>query len=159
MAGRTHGVQALPITFGHKCAVWLDEVGRHHERLQECAPRVLVGMVAGAVGSQGQSLGPQADERWRSCTLDKLGLGAPAISWAPARDRFAEYANLLAMLGGTLVQDRQRAVQPAAQRVRRGGGRPSAKASSVRRPCRTSATPPRPRTWPAWRARCATTPR
>src|SRR5262249_6074212 len=23
MAGRTHAVQALPITFGHKCAVWL----------------------------------------------------------------------------------------------------------------------------------------
>ena len=25
MPGRTHGVQALPITFGHKCAIWLRE--------------------------------------------------------------------------------------------------------------------------------------
>ena len=33
MVGRTHGVQALPITFGHKCAVWLSEMGRHYERL------------------------------------------------------------------------------------------------------------------------------
>lgn len=100
MAGRTHGVQALPITFGHKCAIWLDELGRHHERFVQAAPRVLVGMLAGAVGSQA-SLGPQAEELERR-TLAKLGLDAPAISWAPARDRFAEYANLLAMLGATL---------------------------------------------------------
>lgn len=61
MAGRTHGVQALPITFGHKCAVWLDELARHHARLKECETRVLVGMVVGAVGSQA-SLGEQAAE-------------------------------------------------------------------------------------------------
>lgn len=100
MAGRTHGVQALPITFGHKCAVWLDELGRHHERLVQAAPRVLVGMLAGAVGSQA-SLGPKA-EQLEHLMLTKLGLGTPAISWAPARDRFTEYANLLAMLGATL---------------------------------------------------------
>lgn len=100
MAGRTHGVQALPITFGHKCAVWLDEMGRHHERLVQAAPRVLVGMLAGAVGSQA-SLGPRAIEL-EERMLKKLGLGVPAISWAPARDRFAEYTNVLAMVGGTL---------------------------------------------------------
>jgi adenylosuccinate lyase len=93
-------VQALPITFGHKCAVWLDELSRHHERLKECEPRVLVGMVVGAVGSQA-SLGEQAEEVERR-TLAKLGLAAPSISWAPARDRFTEYALLLAMLGATL---------------------------------------------------------
>ncbi|CAB3731606.1 adenylosuccinate lyase [Achromobacter piechaudii] len=100
MAGRTHGVQALPITFGHKCAVWLDELSRHHARLKECEARVMVGMVAGAVGSQA-SLGEQAEEVERR-TLAKLGLDAPAVSWAPARDRYTEYALLLAMLGATL---------------------------------------------------------
>lgn len=100
MAGRTHGVQALPITFGHKCALWLDELGRHHERLMQAAPRVLVGMLAGAVGSQA-SLGEKAPQLER-LMLDKLGLGSPAISWAPARDRFAEYSTLLAMVGATL---------------------------------------------------------
>ena len=100
MAGRTHGVQALPITFGHKCALWLDELGRHHERLVQAAPRVLVGMLAGAVGSQA-SLGPKAREL-QDRVMARLGLGAPAISWAPARDRFTEYANLLAMIGATL---------------------------------------------------------
>lgn len=100
MAGRTHGVQALPITFGHKCALWLDELGRHHERLVQAAPRVLVGMLAGAVGSQA-SLGPKAIEL-EALVLKKLGLGVPMISWAPARDRFTEYTSLLAMVGSTL---------------------------------------------------------
>ncbi|CAM3664227.1 adenylosuccinate lyase [Bordetella sputigena] len=100
MVGRTHGVQALPITFGHKCAIWLDEMGRHYQRLKECEPRVLVGMLAGAVGSQA-SLGDQAAEV-ESRTLAKLGLATPAVSWAPARDRFTEYAMLLAMIGATL---------------------------------------------------------
>jgi len=100
MAGRTHGVQALPITFGHKCAIWLDEIERHQQRLTECEPRVMVGMVVGAVGSQA-SLGDQAAEVERR-TLQRLGLGVPSISWAPARDRFTEYALLLAMVGATL---------------------------------------------------------
>src|SRR6202158_3781281 len=51
MAGRTHGQQALPITFGYKVAVWLAEFQRHHERLQQCRPRVLVGQFGGAVGT------------------------------------------------------------------------------------------------------------
>ena len=35
MAGRTHAVQALPITFGHKAAIWLAETGRNYERLKQ----------------------------------------------------------------------------------------------------------------------------
>src|SRR5262249_10507873 len=33
MAGRTHGQQALPITFGFKVAVWVSELKRHRTRL------------------------------------------------------------------------------------------------------------------------------
>ena len=36
MAGRTHGQQALPITFGYKVAVWAAEMGRHIERMEQC---------------------------------------------------------------------------------------------------------------------------
>lgn len=100
MVGRTHGVQALPITFGHKCAIWLDELARHHERMRQVEPRLFVGMLVGAVGTQA-SLGEHArllEER----TCEALGLGVPNISWGPARDRFAEYANVLGMLGATL---------------------------------------------------------
>src|SRR6476619_4034735 len=51
MAGRTHLQQALPITFGHKVAVWLSMFDRHAERLQQLRPRVLVGEFGGAAGT------------------------------------------------------------------------------------------------------------
>ena len=51
MAGRTHVVHAIPITFGYKAAVWADELGRDIERLEEMAKRVFVGEMAGAVGT------------------------------------------------------------------------------------------------------------
>lgn len=100
MVGRTHGVQALPITFGHKCAIWLDEVSRHAERLEQLEPRVFVAMVVGAVGTQA-SYGEQA-RAVEEGVAKALGLGAPDISWAPSRDRFAEYTSLLALIAGTL---------------------------------------------------------
>jgi adenylosuccinate lyase len=102
MVGRTHGVHALPITFGHKCAIWLDELGRHYTRLKACEPRVFAGMLVGAVGSQASfgPLGPEVQRR----ALARLKLEVPTISWAAARDRTAEYAMLLALLGGTLAK-------------------------------------------------------
>lgn len=100
MVGRTHGVQALPITFGHKCAIWLDELSRHAERLAQAEPRVFVVMLVGAVGSQA-SYGSRAAEI-EAGVARRLGLGATDISWAPSRDRIAEYTTLLAMIAGTL---------------------------------------------------------
>ena len=43
MAGRTHVVHAIPITFGYKAAVWADELGREIERLEGMYARVFVG--------------------------------------------------------------------------------------------------------------------
>lgn len=100
MAGRTHAAHALPITFGHKCAIWLAELARHHERLRQVEPRLFVGSMVGAVGTQA-SFGEQAAELERRL-MARLGLGVPEISWQPARDRFVEYAGVLGMLGGTL---------------------------------------------------------
>jgi 3-carboxy-cis,cis-muconate cycloisomerase len=51
MPGRTHGQQALPVTFGYKVAIWLAEVERHRQRLLQCRPRLLVGQLGGAVGT------------------------------------------------------------------------------------------------------------
>src|SRR5260221_1563600 len=42
MAGRTHGQHALPITFGYKCAVWLDEGMRQRGRFEGRPPPGLV---------------------------------------------------------------------------------------------------------------------
>ena len=51
MPGRTHLQQALPITFGYKCAIWLSMMDRHAERLRELKPRVLVAQFGGAAGT------------------------------------------------------------------------------------------------------------
>jgi 3-carboxy-cis,cis-muconate cycloisomerase len=100
MAGRTHGQHALPLTFGFKAAVWLDEIIRQRERLLASRPRVLVGEFGGAVGTMA-SLGRKG-LYVQSRLLKRLGLGVPRIPAKTAGDRFAEFFLLLAMLSATL---------------------------------------------------------
>jgi adenylosuccinate lyase len=99
MAGRTHGQQGLPITFGFKAAGWAAEVRRHRRRLAEIAARMDAGQLAGGVGSL-SSLGPRALELQRAF-LDRLGLRAPQISWTSSRDVPAEWCALLSLVTGT----------------------------------------------------------
>ncbi|WP_085247040.1 adenylosuccinate lyase [Gilliamella mensalis] len=100
MVGRTHGMQALPTTFGFKLAVWLDEFIRHLQRLSEIKQRVLVGNISGAICTYASigKLGPQVESR----ALTLLGLNTPNIGWQAARDRFSEYASVVALISGTL---------------------------------------------------------
>lgn len=100
MAGRTHGQHALPISFGFKAAVWLDELLRQRERLLESRRRVLVGEFGGAVGTLA-SLGRKGLLVQRRL-LKRLGLGVPTIPAKTAGDHFAEFFVLLAMLSVTL---------------------------------------------------------
>jgi adenylosuccinate lyase len=102
MLGRTHGQPGLPITFGFKAAVWLAEVRRHRSRVAEAEPRLVVGQLAGAVGtlSAWGSAGPELQRR----VLERLGLGVPEIPWTSSRDRVAELVALLALITGTLAK-------------------------------------------------------
>ncbi len=100
MVGRSHGVQALPITFGHKAAIWLSEMQRNYERLRALEQRTFVGGMVGAVGTQA-SYGPRAAELEKRL-MARLGLGVADINWQPARDRFAEYVCVLAIVAQTL---------------------------------------------------------
>ncbi len=102
MAGRTHGVQALPITFGHKCAIWLAELGRDYDRLEKSAARNFVGGMTGAVGTQA-SFGADAVALERDL-MARLGLGLADIAWQVARDRLADYASALGLIGGALAK-------------------------------------------------------
>ncbi len=99
MPGRTHGQHALPITFGYKVAVWAAEVMRYLERLDQLRPRVLTGNLNGAVGTMAYlgEAGPRVQER----AMEMLGLNAPEISWQVSRDRIAEVAHFLGMVGAT----------------------------------------------------------
>lgn len=100
MAGRTHNVQALPITFGYKVAVWAREIRRHIERLKECRERIFVVQLSGAVGTMAGfgSKGPEI----QSLVAKDLDLGVPDISWHASRDRLAEFANLLSIIASSL---------------------------------------------------------
>jgi adenylosuccinate lyase len=100
MAGRTHGQQALPITFGYKAAVWASEIRRHLERMDECRQRDFVGQMSGAVGTLA-SFGDRALEL-QERVLGKLGLMVPDISWHASRDRIVSIVSLLAMITGSL---------------------------------------------------------
>jgi len=100
MAGRTHGQHALPVTFGFKAAVWLDELLRQQERLVASRPRVLVGEFGGAVGTLA-ALGRKGLAVQRRL-MRRLGLGVPRVPAKTAGDRFAEFFLLLAMLSATL---------------------------------------------------------
>ncbi|MCD4851736.1 adenylosuccinate lyase family protein [Arthrobacter sp. AK01] len=99
MAGRTHSQQAVPITFGFKVAVWIDELLRHQERLAQLEPRVFTAMAGGAVGSFA-SLGRKGPEVQRLMAAD-LGLGSMRIPSRGIGDQFAEYVTVLALLAAT----------------------------------------------------------
>ncbi|HEX4298101.1 MAG TPA: adenylosuccinate lyase [Devosia sp.] len=99
MAGRTHGQQALPITFGFKVAIWLAECLRHSERLAACKPRLLVGEFGGAVGT----LAGIADQGMAvsRALMAELDLGEPLIAWHSSRDHIAEFAAIAAAVTAT----------------------------------------------------------
>lgn len=100
IAGRSHGMQGLPTTFGFKMAVVLDEIIRHLDRLKEAEARVFTGVIGGGVGTHA-SFGEQGPEIERR-TMDKLGLNTANICWHSSRDRSAEYAGTVGMISATL---------------------------------------------------------
>ncbi|HUS97214.1 MAG TPA: adenylosuccinate lyase family protein, partial [Hyphomicrobiaceae bacterium] len=99
MAGRTHGQHAVPITFGYKIAVWIDELCRHVERLQALEHRVFVAMLGGAAGTFA-SLGPEGPAVQDGMAA-LLGLKPTPIPSRTHRDREAEYVCALALLATT----------------------------------------------------------
>jgi 3-carboxy-cis,cis-muconate cycloisomerase len=100
MAGRSNLQQAVPLTFGFKCACLLAAMQRHRQRLQELRPRVCVGEFAGAVGTLA-SLGADG-LKVQEGLMEELGLGQPEIAWHTVRDRIGEVGCFLGLLTGTL---------------------------------------------------------
>jgi adenylosuccinate lyase len=98
MIGRTHGIHAEPITLGLKFALWWEETGRHHSRLQRAKEAVSYGKISGAVGTYA-FLDPwiEAD------VCRRLGLKAARISTQILqRDGHAELLMVLAIIASFL---------------------------------------------------------
>jgi 3-carboxy-cis,cis-muconate cycloisomerase len=100
MAGRTHGQHALPVTFGFKLAVWVDELRRHAERLEQLRPRLLRCQFAGAAGT----LASLGEDGWavHQALAAELALAPAPISWHTARDGFGESVAFCGLLTATL---------------------------------------------------------
>jgi len=100
-AGRTHGQIGVPTTYGLRFGIWASEVARHIERLMQLRPRVAVGQMTGAVGTQA-SLGEKGHEVMEAM-MDYLDLTPVDVSnQVIQRDRFAEYILFLANVATTL---------------------------------------------------------
>ncbi len=102
MAGRTHLQQALPTTFGLKCAVWMQPLITHVHRLDALRPRAEVVSFAGAAGTLA-SLGDQGIAVMEGLAAE-LGLAASAAPWHVSRDSFAETIAFLGLVCGSLAK-------------------------------------------------------
>ncbi len=99
--GRSHGQHAVPITYGIRFAVWLDEMRRHRDRLVAAMQRSVVGKVAGATGSHA-ALGVKGLELQKR-VMSILGIGTPlATTQIIQRDRLAEVILALANLSASI---------------------------------------------------------
>jgi 3-carboxy-cis,cis-muconate cycloisomerase len=100
VAGRTHGQQALPITFGIKVAAWLTPLLRHLQRLEEILPRMLVVQFGGAAGTLA-ALGAKGLAVMQALA-EELRLGVPLMPWHAQRDSLVEFAGWLSLVTGSL---------------------------------------------------------
>jgi len=97
MAGRTHGMQAEPTTFGAKLALWCLQADRDRQRLRAARARIAVGKLSGAVGTY-SNIDPRVEEY----VCQSLGIAPVPATQVVARDRHAELLWACASVGATL---------------------------------------------------------
>lgn len=96
--GRTHGVHAEPMSFGHKLAGHAFAIDRGLERMRSARAAVAVGTISGPVGTYA-SIDPYV-ERY---VCERLGLAVePMPTQVVARDRHAELLAAVALLGAVV---------------------------------------------------------
>lgn len=110
MVGRTHGRQAIPITFGFKMAIQVEIFNTHLKRAREIYPRLAIGSLSGAVGtySSFQAISEVNPLELERKLLEELGLEAPNISFQPTIERICEFLSFLSLISVSvekLVQD------------------------------------------------------
>ena len=100
MIGRTHGVQAEPMTFGLKMCRWYTEIQRDIERFEHAAAGVECGEISGAVGTYA-NVPPEVEKS----VTEELGLNRqPVTSQVLPRDLHAEYIATLALIATSLEE-------------------------------------------------------
>lgn len=98
MIGRTHGIHGEPTTFGVKMLVFHQELSRGKARLERALEEVVVGKIAGAVGTFAH-LDPSVEEE--VCRRLEIGF-EPASTQIVQRDRHSAFVNALAIIASSL---------------------------------------------------------
>ncbi|MFC1592798.1 adenylosuccinate lyase [Candidatus Omnitrophota bacterium] len=98
MIGRTHGIHAEPTSFGIKLALWIEEMKRNRQRLNEAKKAIAVGKISGTVGIYA-TVPPEIERK--ACR--NLGLvPAPVSNQVLQRDRHAQFVTTLAIISSSL---------------------------------------------------------
>ena len=97
VAGRTHGMQAEPTTFGAKLALWCLQADRDRDRMRTARRRIAVGKLSGAVGTY-SNIDPRVEDH----VCRALGLEPVPATQVIARDRHAELLYACAAVGTTV---------------------------------------------------------
>jgi adenylosuccinate lyase len=101
--GRTHGQHAIPTTYGMRFGIWVYEIDRHLDRLEEVLERISYGKMSGAVGTMASfsDNGLQIQEK----LMKELKLNPTLISnQIIQRDRHAEVIFLTVLISQTLAK-------------------------------------------------------
>lgn len=100
MIGRTHGIQAEPMTFGLKLCRWYTEMQRDIERFEHAAAGVECGEISGAVGTYA-NVPPEVEKM----VTEELGLHRqPVTSQVLPRDLHAEYIATLGLIATSIEE-------------------------------------------------------
>ncbi|RCW46198.1 3-carboxy-cis,cis-muconate cycloisomerase [Halopolyspora algeriensis] len=92
--------QALPTTFGRKCAGWLVALTEASDGLERVWRQRLAVQLGGPAGTLA-SLGDDG-QRVLGLLAEELGLGEPTVPWHTDRNRIGELAGALGTVAGTL---------------------------------------------------------
>ncbi|AEG43010.1 adenylosuccinate lyase family protein [Isoptericola variabilis] len=100
MAGRTHSQHAVPVTFGFKVAVWIDQLVAHAERLERLDDRLFCVLMGGAAGTFA-SFGDKG-RQIEAGVARRLGLHPMRVPSRAINDGIVELVLVLAQLAGTI---------------------------------------------------------
>ncbi|MEG3616369.1 adenylosuccinate lyase family protein [Isoptericola haloaureus] len=100
MAGRTHSQHAVPVTFGFKVAVWIDQLVSHTERLERLDDRLFCVLMGGAAGTFA-SFG-DAGRVIEAGVAQRLTLHPMRVPSRSVNDGIVELVLVLAQLAGTI---------------------------------------------------------
>ncbi|MCX8981089.1 adenylosuccinate lyase family protein [Citrobacter portucalensis] len=99
MAGRTHGQQALPITFGFKVAAWHEEVKNHVKRINQASEDAFMINMGGAVGTFASMEGHGREVQNKIASM--FNLSAPNVPVRTSCDSLSTYICMLGLMAAT----------------------------------------------------------